>query len=169
MGEGGTFDIPISQLIREKRYEDIWKLSPYKRLQHMMLNKAPDNRNLRDYVVDKIKTPLMKAICTLARRYPIPTQENTAHPNTRTLLEIMEAFLKYEDNPGRKPMFEALWRMLVCEYEHDSYYRSRIDFVIEKLKRYSWTPRPLEHPYHCWNEPKPFGGGNYCEGKYIGK
>lgn len=124
-----------------------------------MLNKAPDNMDLRQYVVEKIKAPLRKAMVTLAKRYPEPTLENLVHPNSFILLALSEKFLEYEDNPSRIDMFRAIWRMFIAEYEHDSYYRHRIDWLVEEIANSDWKPRPLNHPDHCWKEPQPCGGG----------
>jgi len=145
------------------KVDEIWERSPYKSLTHKMLNRhGTPEMDLRQYVVEKIKAPLLKAICVLGLRYPEPTIENTSHPNTKILMEVRDKFLEYEQNKARRGMFEALWRMLICEYEHDSYYRHRIDWVVEQIvnRASEWQPRPLLHPMHFWEEPRPFGGGH---------
>ena len=110
----------------------------------------------RNYVIEKIKAPLLKTIVSLATRYPIPTKALTATPNTHYLLDMEEKFFKYENNKGRNALFRALWRIFIVEYEHDRYYRDRIDWFIEELveavKRGRWEPRQAGHPKRCWKE-----------------
>ena len=106
----------------------------------------------------KIKAPLRKALCLIAKRYPEPTKENTAHPNTHRLLDIRDKFFELEDNKGRKELFEAAFRILICEYEHDPYYRERFDWGVEEIIKSGWQPRPLKHPHFCWREKGEYGG-----------
>ena len=87
----------------------------------------------RQYVIDKIKAPLLKAITILASRYPEPAKEYTSAKNTHNLLDIQKEFFDHEDNAGRDALFRAIWRIFIIEYEHDTYYRNRIDWVIEKI------------------------------------
>lgn len=108
----------------------------------------------RKYVMDKVKKPLMKAITILAKRYPEPTRENTKAPNTKRLFDIRDKFFEYEDNKGRKPLFEAIWKIFIAEYEHDPYYRYRIDWALEEIAKSGWEPRPAGRPYGCWREPE---------------
>jgi len=108
---------------------------------------------MRQYVIDKIKAPMLKAIVALASKYPKPTRENVVKINTLTLLDIRDKFFEYEDNPGRKALFEAIWQIFIVEYEHDIYYRHRIDWVLEEITKSDWKPRPLGHPDKCWREP----------------
>ncbi len=108
----------------------------------------------RKYVMDKIKAPLMKAITILAQRYPEPTKERTREPNTHMLIDIQGKFFECENNPGRDALFRAMWRMLIIEYEHDPYYRDRLDWIVEKLveavKSGKW--KSGRRPKKCWNE-----------------
>ena len=107
----------------------------------------------RQYVIDKIKRPLIKAIVTLASRFPEPTMDNTIIRNTAILLNIRDKFFEHEDNPGRDALFRAIWRMFVVEYEHDTYYRYRIDWILEELNKSNWEPRILRREQH-WKEPE---------------
>lgn len=139
--------------------DDIWARSPYKNITHQMLLPAPVDRSMRQYVIDKIKAPMVKAVVILGRRYPYPTKENTTHPNTHRLLEIRDEFFKHETGTNRKDFFEALWRVFIDEYEHDAYYRDRIDWIREQIMKAEWKPRPLMHPEYMWNEPeRPHSG-----------
>ena len=127
----------------------------------------------RRYVIDEIKTPLMRAmICfgkgaswlsmlialiqmvRIARRYPEPTEKHTREPNTHTLIDIQNKFFKNEDNAGRDALFRAMWRMFIIEYEHDPYYRDRLDWIVRELvgavKNGKW--KSGRRPKKCWNE-----------------
>lgn len=105
---------------------------------------------MRDYIIKKVKKPLMKAIITLANRYPSPTRENCLHPNTRILFDIRDKFFELENNPCRKELFEAIWRMFIAEYEHDGYYRFRFDWLHEEINKRDWRSSSKEQPQHCW-------------------
>ena len=104
----------------------------------------------RSYVAEKIKKPLLKAITILATRYPEPTRDNTAVSNTHRLLDIRDKFFRHEENLGRDALFRAIWRVLIVEYEHDTYYRHRIDWVLGEIAKSGWEPNPLGHPKKCW-------------------
>lgn len=106
----------------------------------------------RQYVIEKIKKPLLKAITTLALRYPEPTMENTCVRNTARLLNIRDKFFEYENNGDRNGLFQAIWRIFICEYEHDPYYRYRIDWILEELNKSNWEPRKIRKE-QCWKEP----------------
>ena len=132
--------------------EPLRKVKP---LSHIML------RDLRGYVIDKVKKPIKKAITILANRYPQPTKENTLNPNTHILLDIQDRFFQHETLPERKEMFRAIFKLFIAEYEHDPYYRSRINWVIEELVEATmdgkWLPRGANRPINYWKEDKPFG------------
>jgi len=109
-------------------------------------------------IIMKTKRALIKAIVTLAMRfYPEPTYENCASGNSKELLDIAEQFCAYEDNRGRLPLFRALWRIVIDEYEHDPYYRFRMDWVVEELAEAvidgRWKPRAPFRKEQYWCEP----------------
>ena len=119
--------------------------------------------SMRKYIADKVKKPLMKAIATLAQRYPDPTRENCIQPNSQILFDIRDKFFEYEDNPahpdskkhpyfGREWLFEAAFKILIAEYEHDPYYRWRFDWMLEEINKREWLPRS-RIPMECWKEP----------------
>jgi hypothetical protein len=107
----------------------------------------------RGYVIEKIKAPLLMAIVKYCKRYPEPTRENTTRHNTHILLNIRDKFFSYETNRGRRELFEAAWRMLIAEYEHDRYYGDLFDWLIEEISKSDWKPRAIGHPVYCWEEP----------------
>ena len=107
------------------------------------------------YIKDKVKKPLMKAITRLANMYPEPTRENCIQPNSKILFDIRDKFFEYEDNSGaREAMFKAAFKLLIAEYEHDPYYRFRIDWMLEEIEKSDWEPRP-RFPMPHWKEFGP--------------
>jgi len=118
----------------------------------------------RQFVIDKIKAPIMKALCILGNRLLEPTNDNTIIPNTHTLIRIWDKFLAMEDNPGRMPLFQALKKVTVSEQEHDIYYRDRMNVFgelwLEEVLKGNWKPRSLDHPNSCWKvDPNVRGEG----------
>lgn len=123
---------------------------------------------MREYVIKKIKAPLLKAlillgnpqtgllkrvwliieIIGLAKRYPAPTRENTYLPSTHILMDTRDEFFTHEDNPDRKGLWETVWKIAIVENEHDYYYRQRIAWLIKRLKEIDWPA--AEEPAHYW-------------------
>lgn len=106
----------------------------------------------RQYVIDKINKPLVKAITIIAMRYPEPTKDHTSMPNTHRLLDIEDEFFKHENNISRDLFLRAVWRILIVKYDTDRWYRQRVDWVIEQIKKRGWEPDPMGHPKNNWNE-----------------
>ena len=125
----------------------------------------------RQYVIDKIKKPIMKALCILANRLPEPTKENTIYPNTQTLLRVWDRFLEMEDNPGRRPLFESIKRIMVSEYEHDIYYSDRmqvfLELWLEEVMKGNWKPRYPGHPESCWKDDAKGPGYEFIKDRYY--
>lgn len=127
----------------------------------------------RQYVIDKIKKPIMKALVILANRLPEPTNENTILPNTQTMIRIWDKFLSMEDNAGREPLFKALKKVTVSEHEHDRYYKDRMqvwfELWMEEVLMGNWKPRSLGHPDSCWKaDPDKRGiGYEFLKDKYY--
>jgi hypothetical protein len=119
----------------------------------------------RQYIIDKVKAPIVKALITLANRIQVePTKLNTVHPNTHVLIDVWDKFLEMEDNGGRKAMFKAIRKIWIAEHEHDPYYRDRMNVIfemlIEAVLEGRWKPRPLDHPSYCWKiDPNMRGEG----------
>ncbi len=148
----------LREVLRQGKTSNITLTDPPRRvrlLSHQLLHGS-----MRDYVIDKIKKPMIKALIVLANRYPEPTRDNTLNQNSHLLFDIRDKFLEYEDG-GRRELFNAIFKLLIVEYEHDPYYRSRINWVIEELVEATmdgkWLPRGENRPISCWREPKPFG------------
>jgi len=122
-----------------------------------MLAKDMRTGAMRGFIV-KHKAVFEKAIIAFAKIVPEPTKENTKYPNTHILMDIRDKFFELENNPGRKALFEAAWKVLIAEYEHDPYYRFRLDWVLEEIQKSGWRERPAWHPVRSeWNEPLPEG------------
>ena len=119
-------------------------------------------RDRRQYFADKVKAPLLAKIINLANKYPEPTYENVRKQNSHVLLDIVEEFFKYEDNPVREPLFRAIFRIFIAEYEHDGYYSNRIDWLLERLFKVfqggGWQLSKPWHPTNCWTEPSTLEG-----------
>ena len=125
-------------------------------LSHQMLR-----GEMRGYIIDKVKKPLMKAITVLANRYPEPTRDNCINPNSLLLLDIQDKFFEYETNFGRIGLFKAIFRIFIGEYEHDPYYRARINWFFEEIVELTmngkWAPRGMMRPLNFWQEEQPYG------------
>ena len=96
-----------------------------------------------------VKKLLLKAIILLSKKYPYPT--DVWHPNACLMLEALEDFRKYDANQARKVLWEALFRIAIDEYQRHTFYRGRLDYLVEKI-RYGWLPPPVK-PMSFWNEP----------------
>ena len=134
--------------------------------------------DMRAYIIDKVKAPLQRGLVRcidttrgngfLAKlylfwnvwlivrslhRYPEPTRENCLHPNTHKLFDIEDKFFQYFKNSSKKELWKAIWRIGICEYEHDPHYRYLGDFILDEIKKSGWLPRtPLGLSY--WEEPR---------------
>lgn len=128
------------------------------------------------YVIDKLKKPLMEGLITLANpkkgirkildflpllwavwtiarvvnKYPEPTRENCEQPNTILLLDARDRFFECSINPFRNPLFRAIWRIFIVIYEHDKFYRERINWVVQWIFGSGWNY--FELPLTHWKE-----------------
>ena len=122
----------------------------------MTLLRHQINRIDRNYFIEKVNVPLLKALVLLSKRYPEPTMENATHPNSRWLLRRLEKYLEYEDLGRIAEAVTALVRIIIAKIEHSPNYRDRISWWLEDTE--GWKPRSYGHPVNGWNEPKPYGG-----------
>ena len=136
--------------------DSVWGRNSHKYLNHTMLRGA-----LRPFIIKKVKDPLRKFLIFIAGRLPPPTKINTLNPNSHILLDKMDKFLSLENNPHTNEMFRAAFKILICEYEHDPYYRARFDWMLEELVEEvmdgKWAPRQNDAPRSCWGEIRPYG------------
>ena len=105
-----------------------------------------------DYFVKKVNEPLAKVMVLIANRYPEPTRENCQHPNSILLLDTRDEFFECWETNSRKPLFEALWRVLIVKYEHSQNYRNMMDWLILKLK--NWKPLNPSRQMPTWKGGK---------------
>jgi len=131
-------------------YRDTWRIMVTNQtLSHEIL------KNRRQYYIEKVQAPLMKALVTLAFRYPEPTEQNVSHPNAKLWLRVWNKFLEMEDNPGRHALFEAIKRVFVGKsVEIDPYYRDREQVIhelwLDEVLEGHWKPRSPDQPPDCW-------------------
>ena len=111
----------------------------------------------RQYYIDKVNEPLLKAITILGNRYPMPTEENVLHPNSKKLVVIWKKYLEYEGNLRVGTVVSALFRIAICKLEHSPNYRDRLGWFVEELAKCDWKSRAYNHPVNDWKEPKPYG------------
>ncbi len=124
----------------------------------MALLKHEINAFHREYYIEKVNAPLLKAVTILGNRFPEPTMDNVLDPNSRRLLGILEKYKRFETNDRVKAIILAGARVIIDKLEHSPNWRDRISFFAEELRAGEWRSRALNHPEHDWNEPKPYGG-----------
>ncbi|KKL25661.1 hypothetical protein LCGC14_2403050 [marine sediment metagenome] len=124
----------------------------------MRLLKHIINSDNREYYIEKVNWPLLKAITILGNRYPEATMENVHHPNSKRLLGIREKYRQFEGNGRVRVIVMAVLRILIAKIEHSPNYRDRFSWFVEELIDSGWKPRSYNHPVNLWNEPKPYGG-----------
>lgn len=111
---------------------------------------------LRNYFIQKVKKPLMKALVVLSRRYPQPTKENTGNIISHSILEIFQEF--HERNSARPDMMRGAERVFVDEVEHDRVYYDMFNWILEqvilKILEGKWGLRNNKMLY--WKEPDSF-------------
>lgn len=105
----------------------------------------------RNWVINKIKKPLMDMLVTIASKLPEPTLSNITKHNTHVLLALRDEFFKHEQNPQREALFKAVFKLFILEMEHDWYYEQRICWLLEQIKKSDWEI-PTELPSQCWRD-----------------
>ncbi len=118
---------------------------------------------LRQYFISAVKAPLVKAIISLANKYPKPTSDNLDTANAQVLRDAFGKFHKH--NKVKPDMFLAVERIAVGEVEHDPVYgdflQIFLEFIIEAILAGKWKPRRLGKPApRYWSETPPYGGEN---------
>ena len=121
-------------------------------------------KDRRQFFIDKVKAPIMKALIILANRYPEPTRENVKDPYALTWIDIWDKFFEMENNLGRLPLFKAIRKVQICEPGHDPYYRDRMlvitELYLEAIIEGKVKPRSPDHPQDCWKvDPNQRGLG----------
>lgn len=75
---------------------------------------------------------ILKRILAYCSEYPEPTKHNVILPVSRVLVSLRNKFFR-EGLDGGDPIWEPLWKLLICEVEHDSFYGQRFEWLVEKL------------------------------------
>ena len=110
----------------------------------------------------KSKDIFLKAIIAYARVFATPTKYNTQDFLTHAWIDVLGDLNRY--NKGtRENLFEAVAHIVPYEVSHDSFYRDRMQFVLErvvfKILDGEWEPRGPGRPDPTfWVEPPPYGG-----------
>ena len=154
-------DDPVMQAIRDGKTKIELKNRP---LVHVM-----EDPTTRRFI--NVKDALRKALVFFSKRYPEPTKENTSGAITHALLDIFDKFREYNRppaefqklKPARPDLFDAIFRIVPSETEHDGFYLDRIqvmlEMVIQKVLDGEWPARNIDRPWpKYWAEPRPYGG-----------
>ena len=105
---------------------------------------------LRNLVV-RNKGIFVKAIIAYANALPEPTRENTFLPNIHILMDIRDEFLERVNIPSRMELIEALFKIGISEYAHDTVYQCFLDWLAKRLGESNWVfPNRWTNPY--WKE-----------------
>jgi len=147
-------------LIDEKdRYED----SMGRKVNHLSAYVLHD---IYDYVIDRVKKPMRKAIVMLANRLPFQvTRRNATLPNTHRILDAEEWLFSnlkhnktselYMIGKERADMFHAIFKIVAYEIEHDPWIRFLVSQVFKYLVKSGWEYDErwdIHHKY--WNNPE---------------
>lgn len=129
--------------------------------------------HLRQYYIDKVKTPLRIAVerfcdsgffirvlliievLRLAKKYPDVTAGNATRDSARCLSIATDNFLRKLTNRGRKPVFYAVLKVIRVEAEHDSWYDFMFDRFLEEFQNTGYKPKPYiksGRPYSDWDK-----------------
>jgi len=129
----------------------------YDGLQHLML------RTKRQFIIE-VKAVFEKAIIAYAVSLPDPDTHECIHPNIPALKRIRDKFMGYLR--VKRDLYAAVWKIILCEYEHDPDHRAFSEFIIEEIVESimagEWKARDVGWPGHsCWGEPRTETEGNY--------
>ena len=104
---------------------------------------------LRELVI-RNKAKFTKAIIAYANSVPEPTWDDTYLTNIHILMDIRDEFMNHINIPSRMELIEALFKIGISEYAHDTVYQFFIDWLINALRKVTWTmPNRWESTY--WN------------------
>lgn len=93
---------------------------------------------LRGFII-KHKAIFMKAIIAYAKILPEPTRENTFLSNIHTLMDIRDEFKRRVNIPSREELLDAVFKIGISEYAHDTVYQFFADWLIEELRKSDWV------------------------------
>jgi len=121
------------------------------------------------------KAIFMAAIFVFAKFLPEPTHENVQEANSHILLEKWAKFKQFFNlSPVRNALYDAAWKILIDESEHDGVPRYILYWLVEELVEETiygrWEPRPAGHPSGAyWLEPRTSCGdhGLYRDRNFL--
>lgn len=125
----------------------------------------------RQFIIDH-KFIFKTAIIAFAKILPEPIPESLDYPNSFILLRIRDKFFKYCNYPPMtQELYQAAWKIFICEMEHDPDHRAMVQFILEEITESimngEWKPREIGWPTsRNWKEPRTASAGNY--GGYHG-
>ena len=102
---------------------------------------------LRDLVI-KNKGIFVKAIIAYAESIPDPTEGDTFLPNIHELIDSRDRFKKQVNIPSRQRLLDALFKIGISEYAHDTVYQFFLDWLKHDLEKTPWVyPDKWVNPY----------------------
>ena len=105
----------------------------------------------------------MEAVIAFAKVLPNPDEIECNYINTPILKRIRDKFLGYLN--FREDLYQAAWRIVIDELEHDPDHRAALEFILEEIVEAimdgEWKPREVGWPGpRMWKEPRT-PEGNY--------
>ena len=105
---------------------------------------------MKKYIIKNAKRPLRLAIIAIAKRWPEPTRESCLREGSQKLLDIQEKFFKHQPTAtSRGWMFQAAFKIFICMYESDVYYKQRFDWIMGELLESGWNTKD-NNPSKSW-------------------
>ena len=124
---------------------------PWEFVSHHPVGKQIRGYN-RGFLTMWCKKPLRLALVAIAKKWPEPTRENSAKPNTQILFDIWEEFNKHQVvSEHTTEMFNAAFKIFICTYEAHQYYSQRFDWVMSLLLKSGWDTRD-NNPSKVWEK-----------------
>jgi len=103
-----------------------------------------------------LKDVVKKGLDILVNKLPELNKEKFERPNSQLLLKLRNDFLAHENNIGTTPRLKSIFDFVIMLYDSDDYYRHRIDWVIQEIKKkdfvYEGSPRELDPKPLWWND-----------------
>jgi len=101
-------------------------------------------------IVQRNKSIFVKAIIKYANSIPEPTRDDTFLPNIHKMMGWRDEFLAHLNIPSRFDVIEALFKIGISEYAHDTVYQFFIDWLFWTAGVKDWVyPNRWESTY--WN------------------
>jgi hypothetical protein len=104
---------------------------------------------LRDYII-KHKAVLEKVLIWYAKGLPEMVRESPDENNTRAIYTVANDFFSHLQNDSKKPVLEAIFKIIISEYKHDPNWQQWADYCIGKLIDNGWQRLPEGQPSDFW-------------------